>query len=63
MSIDLVPTKMTVKSDLKKYAKLNEYSANSYSKSSFIKHLSAKFNLSEFELNKAVNTGKLRIYI
>lgn len=54
---------MTAKSDLKKYAKLNGYQANARTKVSFIKHLSAKFNISEFELNRAVKLNKVRIHI
>jgi len=54
---------MTAKSDLKKYAKLNGYQANARTKSSFIKHLSAKFNISEFELHRAVRNNKVRIYL
>lgn len=54
---------MTAKSNLKKYAKLNGYSANSNSKSSFIKHLSAKFNIPEYMLRSAVNCNKVRIEI
>lgn len=58
-----VARKMTAESDLKKYAKLNGYSVQSYSRSSFIKHLSMKFKISEFELNNAVRKNKIRIYI
>jgi len=54
---------MTAKSNLKKYAKLNGYSANSHSKGSFIKHLSAKFNIPEYTLRSAVNCNKVRIEI
>ena len=54
---------MTAKSDLKKYAKLNGYTAESWSTISFIKHLSKKFPFSEFELRQAVYKNKIRIYI
>lgn len=54
---------MTAESSLKKYAKLNGYQAKAYSKASFIKHLSARFNISEFELNRAVKLNKVRICI
>lgn len=56
-------TKYTAKSDLKKYTKLNGYSAEAYSAYSFKKHLSMKFKLSEFELNRAVRMNKIRIYV
>lgn len=54
---------MRVESNLKKYAKLNGYTAMVTSRASFIKHLSMKFNFSEFELIKATRNNKLRFYI
>jgi hypothetical protein len=55
--------KMTAKSDLKKYAKLNGYSAEAWSTTSFIKHLSMRFKISEFELKQAIYKNKIRIHI
>ena len=54
---------MTARSDLKKYAKLNGYTAEAWSTTSFIKHLSMKFSISEFELRQAVYNNKIRIHI
>ncbi len=54
---------MTVESSLKKFAELNGYTAQAWSKSSFIKHLAYKFELSEFELNKAIRQNKIRIIV
>ena len=54
---------MRVESDLKKYKALDGYYAKSYTRSSLIKHLSLKFKISEFELHKAVNSNKIRIYV
>lgn len=57
------PYKMTAESSLKKYSKLHNYSANAYTKISFIKHLAAKFSISEYELKEAVRKNKVRIYV
>jgi hypothetical protein len=54
---------LTARSDLKKYAKLNEYTASSNGIASFKKHLSMRFNISEFEINKACAKNKIRIFI
>jgi hypothetical protein len=53
--------KMTAKSDLKKYAKLNGYSANATSIGSFKYHLCAKFSISQAELVKACAKNKIII--
>jgi hypothetical protein len=55
--------KMTTQSSLKKYSKLDGYSANASSVGGFKKHLSLKFKISEFELHKAINSNKIRIYV
>lgn len=54
---------MKAKSNLKKYDKLNNYKAMAFSPSSFIKHMSAKFNITEAELRNAVKLNKIRIYV
>lgn len=53
---------MVVHSDLKKYKDLEGYMVMAQSVGSLIKHLSLKFKISEFELHKAVNSNKIRIY-
>ena len=54
---------MTARSDLKKYEKLDGYSAEATSVGSFKKHLCLKFNISEFEMKRAVSSNKIRIYL
>jgi len=49
-------------SDLKKYAKLNGYKATTNNVPSFKKHLSMKFNISEFEINRACAKNKIRLF-
>ena len=58
-----MPNIMIAYSDLKKYAKLNGYKANSTSVNCFKKHLSMRFNISEFEINKACAKNKIRIFV
>lgn len=53
--------RLTAVSTLKKYSKLNGYSALSYSPTSFLKHLAIKFKFSEFEIRKAHRLGKIRL--
>jgi len=53
--------KMTAKSDLKKYAKLNNYSAIAESVASFRFHLCMRFKISMFELKKACAKNKIII--
>ena len=57
------PMVYKAQSDLKKYAKLNNYTAKAFSKYSFMSHLRLKFELSEFEIQQAVRLGKIRIYV
>ncbi len=52
---------MIAYSDLKKYTKLDGYSAHSASTAGFKKHLSMKFNISEFEMSRACARNKIRI--
>ena len=55
--------KMTARSELKKYAKLNGYTAEAATTGSFIKHLSLKFAISEYELRLACRKNKIRIHV
>jgi len=55
--------KMTARSDLKKYAKLNGYTVEAVSTGSFLKHISLRFKISEFVLKKAAASNKIRIYV
>lgn len=54
--------RMKAESDLKKYAKLNGYEADSYSTTGFMKHLALRFKISEYEIKTAVYHNKIRIY-
>ncbi len=56
-------TNFRVESDLKKYAQLNGYKAKAWSVTSFKRHLSLRFEISPYELSRAVYTNKIRIYI
>ena len=55
--------KMMAKSSLKKYAKLNGYTAEAFSMASFKKHLCMRFEISEFEMNKAMAKNKILIFV
>ena len=53
--------KFEVRSDLRRFKKMNGYQANAVSQFALIKHLRFKFGFSEFELNQAVREHKIRI--
>jgi hypothetical protein len=50
---------LQVKTNLKKYAKMEGYVANTYSPYAMLKHLCFKFNISEYEIKKAHKSGKV----
>jgi hypothetical protein len=55
--------RMIAKSTLKKYKKLNNYAAIAHSSYSFKRHLSIKFQISQFELDRAIRTNKIIIVV
>lgn len=50
---------LQVSTTLKKYAKMDGYVANTYSPYAMLKHLSYKFQFSEYELKKDHRKGRL----